>query len=74
MKEYKNSNYASESMMWFFLGVGLTIVIFLIMFTVPVLKGLADIAKDGIGALATIIAAISAVVMIRRQMVQQIDV
>lgn len=63
-----------EFLVWFFLGIALTIDLFLIVFVMPISKEYTEILKDGIGAFTTIIVAIPSVILILCQMKQTEEV
>lgn len=63
-----------EFLIWFFLGVALTIILWLIIFDIPTPKEDTDILKDGIGSFTTIIVAIPSVILILCQMQQSEEV
>ena len=60
-----------EFLIWFFLGVGLTSIIWLIVFVVPMPKEYTEILKDGLSSAITVIIAIPSVILVLRQMKQE---
>ncbi|HIP12661.1 MAG TPA: hypothetical protein EYG73_08080 [Arcobacter sp.] len=60
-----------EFLIWFFLGVGITSVIWLIVFVVPLPKEYTEIVKDGLSSAITVIIAIPSVILVLCQMKQE---
>ena len=63
-----------EFLIWFFLGVALTTIFWLIAVVIPQFKGYEEIIKDGISPIVTIIVAFISVIMILCQMKQAEEV
>ena len=63
-----------EFLIWFFLGVALSTIFWLITVVIPQFKGYEEIIKDGISPAITIIVALISVIMILCQMKQTEEV